>query len=186
MRTAEETRAAILDAARARFGRDGYAGTTLRAVTADVGVTAAMAIRYFGSKQALFAEAADVILDLPDLTDVPGDEIAAVLLPRFFTVWEDEGTFLALMRSAVTSEEAAEAMRRVFAAQVLPVFSTATPDHARERAGLVGSFLLGLALTRYVLGTPAVATLTREQVIAWAGPVLSQLLTGPAPAGKSA
>ena len=51
-----------------RFGADGYERTTLRAVAADVGVDPALVIRYFGSKQDLFAAAAEFTLDLPDLT----------------------------------------------------------------------------------------------------------------------
>src|SRR5690349_10339198 len=66
-RNADATRADILSAARARFGTDGYERTTLRAVAADVGVDAALVIRYFGSKQDLFAAAAEFTLDLPDL-----------------------------------------------------------------------------------------------------------------------
>jgi AcrR family transcriptional regulator len=58
-RNAIQTRADILAAARRRFGAEGYERTTLRAIAADVGVDAALVIHYFGSKQDLFAEAAD-------------------------------------------------------------------------------------------------------------------------------
>ena len=64
-RNAQETRADILAAARARFGAEGYERTTLRGVAADVGVDPALVIRYFGSKQDLFAAAAEFTLDLP-------------------------------------------------------------------------------------------------------------------------
>lgn len=49
-RNASQTRADILSAARRRFAAEGYEGTTLRAIAADVGVDAALVIRYFGSK----------------------------------------------------------------------------------------------------------------------------------------
>ncbi|HEX2401955.1 MAG TPA: helix-turn-helix domain-containing protein, partial [Mycobacterium sp.] len=75
-RNATQTRADILAAARVRFGSDGYERTTLRAVAADVGVDAALVIRYFGSKQELFAEAADFAIDLPDLTGLHPDDVA--------------------------------------------------------------------------------------------------------------
>jgi AcrR family transcriptional regulator len=65
-RNAAQTRADILDAARRRFGSDGYQSTTLRAVAADVGIDAALIIRYFGTKQKLFAEAAEFTINLPD------------------------------------------------------------------------------------------------------------------------
>jgi AcrR family transcriptional regulator len=182
-RNAQETRADILAAARLRFGADGYERTTLRAVAADVGVDAALVIRYFGSKQDLFAAAADFTLDLPDLTGMDPDDVAEALLPKFFAVWEDDSTFVALLRAAMTSATAADTMRGVFAMQVAPVLTAVAPDHAMQRAGLMGAFIIGLATTRYVLSNPAVAQLSHEELILWAGPVIRQLLVGPAPAG---
>jgi AcrR family transcriptional regulator len=181
-RNAAQTRADILTAARLRFGSDGYERTTLRAVAADVGVDAALVIRYFGSKQDLFAAAAEFTLDLPYLTDVAPDDVADALLPSFFAVWEDDTTFVALLRAAMTSPTAADTMRRIFAAQVAPTLTAVTPDHPAQRAGLMGAFVVGLATTRYVLANPAVADLSHDELIAWARPVIRQLLVGPAPA----
>ncbi|HEY6857644.1 MAG TPA: TetR family transcriptional regulator [Mycobacterium sp.] len=180
-RNASQTRADILSAARRRFGAEGYERTTLRAVAADVGVDAALVIRYFGSKQNLFAAAADFTIDLPDLSDVNPDEVAGILLPRFFAVWEEDETFLALLRAAMTSPVAADALRRVFAEQVAPKLITATPDHPIQRIGLMGAFVIGLATTRYVLLSSPVASLSREELSRWAAPVIRQLLVGPAP-----
>jgi AcrR family transcriptional regulator len=180
-RNATQTRADILAAARLRFGSDGYERTTLRAVAADVGIDPALVIRYFGSKQELFAAAAEFTLDLPDLTAVHPDDVADALLPSFFAVWEDDTTFVALLRAAMTSPTAADTMRRIFATQVAPKLATITPDNPAQRAGLMGAFVVGLAATRYVLANPAVADLSRDELIAWARPVISQLLVGPAP-----
>jgi AcrR family transcriptional regulator len=182
-RDAARTRAGLLAAARRRFGSDGYDRTTLRAIAADVGVDPALVIRYFGSKQELFAAVADLNLNLPDLTAVPPGRLAGALLARFFAVWEDDETFLALLRASMTSESVAETLRKVFAAQVVPAISAVVPDHPRERAGLVGAFIIGLATTRYALLSPGVAAMGQGQITAWATPVVEQLLTGPAPAG---
>ncbi|MEA5360572.1 TetR family transcriptional regulator [Amycolatopsis sp., V23-08] len=181
-RNAGATRGAILSAARDRFAADGYERTTLRMVAADVGVDPAMVIRYFGSKQGLFTAAADFSLDLPDLDGVAPADLGAEILPRFLAVWDHDSTFLALLRVAMTSPEAADKLRELFAAQVVPAFAKATPDHAPERAALLGSFLLGLATTRYVLATPGIATMPPDRLAAWAAPVIREILTGPAPA----
>lgn len=178
-RNAPQTRADILTAARLRFGSEGYQGTTLRAVASDVGVDPALIIRYFGSKQELFAEAAEFRLDLPDLSTVATDDVADVLLSRFFAVWEQDTTFLALLRAAMTSESAVERLRVVFATQVAPALAAVTPDHPAQRAGLMGAFVLGLATTRYVLANPAVATLSHDELIRFARPVIQQILLGP-------
>jgi AcrR family transcriptional regulator len=180
-RNATQTRADILAAARLRFGSDGYERTTLRAVAADVGVDPALVIRYFGSKQDLFAAAAEFTLDLPDLTAVHADGVADALLPSFFAVWEEDTTFVALLRAAMTSPAAADTMRRIFATQVAPKLAAVTPNHPAQRAGLMGAFVIGLATTRYVLANPAVAELSHDELISWARPVIRQLLVGPAP-----
>lgn len=180
-RNACKTRADLLSAARRRFGTEGYDRTTIRAIAADVGVDAALVLRYFGSKQELFAAAADLNLELPDLTAVAPGRLAGALLARFFAVWEDDETFLALLRASMTSERVAETLRQVFAAQAEPTLSAVVPDHPRERAGLVGAFIIGLATTRYALAAPGLAAMDRDQIIAWATPVVDQLLTGPAP-----
>jgi AcrR family transcriptional regulator len=180
-RNASQTRADILLAARRRFGAEGYERTTLRAVAADVGVDAALVIRYFGSKQDLFAAAADFSIDLPDMSGVDPDEVAGILLPQFFAVWEEDETFLALLRAAMTSPMAADTLRNVFAQQVAPKLITATPDNPVQRIGLMGAFVIGLATTRYILKNPPIATLSREELTRWAAPVIRQLLVGPAP-----
>jgi AcrR family transcriptional regulator len=181
-RNASQTQADILTAARRRFGASGYERTTLRAVAADVGVDPALVIRYFGSKQELFAAAVDFTIDLPDLSDVDPAEVAGILLPRFFAVWEENETFVALLRAATTSAIAAETLREVFAKQVAPKLLTAVPDHPLQRIGLMGSFVIGLATTRYVLENPPIATISRDELSRWAAPVIAQLLVGPAPA----
>ena len=61
-------RRAILAAARARFAAEGYERATVRAT--DAGIDASMVMRYFGSKEDLFAAAADIDLRLPSLKDV--------------------------------------------------------------------------------------------------------------------
>src|SRR5260370_38436231 len=99
---AQDTTADILAAARSRFGSDGYERTTLRAVAADVGVDAALVIRYFGSKQDLFAAASDFRIEIPDLYGEASEEISTLLFPRFFAVWEGDQTFLTLFGAPLT------------------------------------------------------------------------------------
>jgi AcrR family transcriptional regulator len=180
-RNAGQTQADILTAARRFFGANGYERTTLRAIAADVGVDAALVIRYFGSKQELFAAAVDFTIDLPDLSDVDPADVAGILLPRFFAVWEEDETFVALLRAATTSPIAAETLRDVFARQVAPKLLTAVPDHPMQRIGLMGAFVIGLATTRYVLANPPIANISRDELSRWAAPVIAQLLIGPAP-----
>ena len=52
-------RATILRAARKAFAREPYDAVTLRGVAADAGVSAALIVKYFGGKEALFERVAD-------------------------------------------------------------------------------------------------------------------------------
>ncbi len=179
-RNAAQTRADILSVARRRFATEGFEPTTLRAIAADVGVDAALVTRYFGSKQDLFATATEFRIDLPDLSAAGPDDIPSMLLPRYFAVWEDDQSFLALLRAAATSRIAANTLNQTLATHVAPTLRTATPDNPRQRIALTDAFVIGLAMTRSVLATP-IADLSREELSSWAGPVFRQLLVGPAP-----
>ena len=55
----EQTRRAILDAAIARFGRDGYRATSVADITRDAGLGGTVAYAYFPNKEALFLAAID-------------------------------------------------------------------------------------------------------------------------------
>ena len=48
---------------------------------------------------------------------------------------------------------------------------------AAQRAGLVASQMLGLALTRYLLRLPPVVALDRAAVIEWLGPSIQRYLS---------
>src|ERR1700759_3945481 len=180
-RNAAQTRADILAAARRRFAEEGFERTTLRAIAADVGVDAALVIRYFGSKQDLFATATDFRIELPDLTGADPDDIADMLLPRYSAVWEDDHTFLALLRAAMTSRIAADTLNETLATHVAPMLMGATPDNHMKRIAVTDAFVIGLAATRSGLANPPVADLTREELSRCAAPAFRQLLVGPAP-----
>ena len=94
-------------------------------------------------------------------------------------------TFLGLFRSAVTSDQAAVMLREFIADSILGTI--ARVSGLRERASdaetdyrisLVASQMLGLALTRLVLGLPAIAGASIEELAASVGPTVERYLTG--------
>jgi AcrR family transcriptional regulator len=177
------TRRAILAAARQSFAAHGYQATTIRGVAAAAGVDPSMVMRYYDSKAGLFRAAIDVDLHLPDLAGQPPQRLGEVLARHFVTRWEGrlaDDAITLLLRSAVARDDAAEQMRTIFAAQVLGAVESLagrSPETAR-RAGMVGSQLLGLALTRYVLRLPPVAAMDAPTLVATVAPVLQHYLTG--------
>ena len=180
-RDGQATRAAILDIARSQFGDHGFERTTIRSVASEAGVDPALVMHYFGSKAELFAAASRFDITFPDLSDVAPDRVADVLVPMFIGAWGPQGPFLPLLRAAATNRVAADALLQVFVDQVAPALSAVAPDHAAERAALVGSQLLGLAVARYILGVPPLAGMDDAQLIEWLRPVLAHYLADPAP-----
>jgi AcrR family transcriptional regulator len=179
-RGSETSKAAILAAARERFAREGYDRATIRAIAGDADIDPAMVMRYFGNKEKLFSAAADFDLRLPDLSAVPRSRVGGAFVAHFIERWEEDDTFMALLRAAVTNEAAAKRVRAVLAGQVAPVIAAISedPDRAGMRAGLVSSQILGMALCRYVLRLPPVVAMSRAEVVAWLGPTLQRYITG--------
>lgn len=174
----DRTRAAILVAARQLFAKQGYERTTVRDVAERAHIDPAMVIRYFGSKDGLFARAASIDLELPSPEAVDPNDIGQRLIEHFLEIWEGAGSkqgMAVLLRSAASNSFAAGKMREAFLAQVMP-FIAAVGDRASapRRAGLVSSQLLGLAVCRYVLRLPPVVALSRQEIIAALGPTLQR------------
>jgi AcrR family transcriptional regulator len=170
----------ILAAARERFAADGYERATIRAIAADARIDPSMVMRYFGNKEQLFADAAEFDLELPDLREVPQDQLGAEVAAHFLDRWERDEALVILLRVGVTNPAVAERMRTIFAAQLGPVVAATVkdPQDAPVRAGLVASQVLGLALCRYVLAFPPLVNMERQAVIDQIGPTLQRYLTG--------
>ena len=180
-RDGQTTRTTILDIARSQFGNHGFERTTIRSVASEAGVDPALVMHYFGSKAELFAAASRFDITFPDLSDVAPDRVADVLVPMFVGAWGPQGPFLPLLRAAATNPVAADALLQVFVDQVAPALAAVVPDQPAERAALVGSQLLGLAVARYILGVPPLAGMGDAQLIEWLRPVLAHYLADPAP-----
>src|ERR1700722_17132050 len=180
-RDGQATRTAILDTARSQFGSHGFERTTIRSVASAAGVDPALCMHYFGNKAGRFAAPSRFDTTFPALSGVAADRIADVVLPMFVAVWGPQGPFLPLLRAAATNRTAADALLEVFVGQVAPALAAVVPDRAPERAALVGSQLLGLAVARYILGVPPLTGMADAQLIDWLRPVLAHYLTDPAP-----
>jgi AcrR family transcriptional regulator len=182
-RRSDRTRSAILAAARERFAADGYERATIRAIAADANIDPSMVMRYYGTKERLFAAAAEFDLRLPDLAAVPRRRIGRVLTTHFLDRWEQDETLQLLLRTAATNQAAVDRMRAIFAGQLLPVVTALhpTPGEAAERAGLAAAQILGLALCRYVLRFPPVVAMDRDTLLDWVAPTIQRYLVGARP-----
>ncbi|MGZ4178874.1 MAG: TetR/AcrR family transcriptional regulator, partial [Solirubrobacteraceae bacterium] len=178
----EGTRRTILDAARSAFAARGYEQTTIRAVAAQAGIDASMVMRYFGSKAGLFAAAATIDLDPPDLGMAPARRRGEVLVRYFVSRWErdpSEDMLVFLLRTAVTNESVAEQLQTTFDRMIVAPLVALGYTDAERRAALIGSQLLGLGLCRYILRLQPLASLSNDEVVAGIAPTVQRYLTAP-------
>jgi AcrR family transcriptional regulator len=175
-RSSAETKAVILAAARERFAESGFERATIRAIAAHANIDPSMVMRYFGSKDQLFAAVADFDLDMPDLSGVDRDRVGARLVDHFMSRWERDEAMVVLLRSSTSNAAAAQRMREIFAGQLLPVIAKLNPVAPERRAGLIATQMLGLALCLHVLKVPPVIAMSRDEVVSWLGPTVQRYL----------
>jgi AcrR family transcriptional regulator len=180
-RSSERTKAAILSAAREKFAAVGYEAATIRAIAAAADIDPSMVMRYFGSKDQLFAAAAEFDLRFPDLAAVDANRVGEALVSHFLDRWEGDEALVLLLRTSTTNAEAAQRMQHIFATQLAPTVARLAPSDADKRASLIATQILGLALCRYVLKLPPIAHMPREDVVAWVGPTVQRYLRATSP-----
>jgi len=177
----QPTRDRILAAARRAFAADGYERTTVRLIAASAGCNPALVIRYYGSKEGLFAAAATFDLEIPDLSNVPTAKIGEYLVAHFLDRWErhlDNNELVTLLRASVNHDVARQRMARIFETQLShAVERISGAVRAPSRAALIASHMLGLGLTRYVLKLPAAVELNRDTIINSVGRTIQTYLT---------
>lgn len=176
------SKGAILTAARSQFMEGGYDRTTIRSIAAVAGTDPAMVIRYFGSKEALFREASQVDLHLPDLGGAGGEEAGLRLMQHFVWLWDDQtqdDRLKFLFRASVTNEQAASLMRRAFEEQILGALKGVVPDQPLRRAVMVATQLLGLAFCRHVIALEPLASTSVADLQRDFAPVLQRALFDP-------
>jgi AcrR family transcriptional regulator len=140
----------ILVAARRLFGEQGYERTTIRGIAEAAGSDPGLVMRYFGSKEQLFARAATIPADGP----IHGEpsEIAVQLTAALSEKLADEPTAaLAALRAMFSHPEAAQEVRTAMTAQQRQVAEQLPGDDAVLRAGVIGALTLGLVIGRHLI-----------------------------------
>ncbi|WP_214407580.1 TetR/AcrR family transcriptional regulator [Pseudonocardia lacus] len=180
-----DTRAQLLDAARAEFAERGFDGATVRAIAERAGVDAAMVNHWFGGKDALFTATLDIPVDPAVIVSdvLPGDPstLAWRIVPRFLHLWDATGggQMVTLVRSIAAHEAAARMMREFISRVVLNrIVRDVAPDRHELRASLAATQLIGLGMIRYVLKLEPLASADHATITAAVAPNLQRYLTG--------
>ncbi|WP_410609390.1 TetR/AcrR family transcriptional regulator [Amycolatopsis sp. lyj-109] len=181
----QDTRTALIEAARSVFAETGYDGATVRVIATRAGVDAAMVNHWFGSKEGLFAQA---VLELPfDPADVqkalrtgPDDELGERIVRTFITLWDGVGggVFVALIRSITGHEQAGHVLRDFFQRFFSALITSIGSDRVTLRMNLCATQMVGLGMVRYVAKFEPLATEDVEVLVRAIAPNLQRYLTG--------
>jgi AcrR family transcriptional regulator len=180
----EDTRAEILDAARSEFALKGYDASSLRAIARLAEVDPALVHHYFDGKAALFVEAMSLPVNPSFLIDAlvagPRERVGERLAATFFEIWDTpqgRERLVALIRSAVSHEDAARMLREFLArevfARVALSMDVPQPD---LRAGMAAAQMIGLAMMRYVIGFEPIVRASTDEIVALVAPTLQRYL----------
>jgi AcrR family transcriptional regulator len=187
----EDTRGAILTAARGEFASRGYDGTTMRGIARQAGVDARLVHHYFdGGKEEIFVAALDFPVRPQDVVDailLPGpDGVGERLVRMFLGIWDTpEGRVrMRAIFGAVAVNEAGARMIREFITRELlgRLAERLAVDRPALRATLAASHLVGIAMARIVLQVEPLASASIDEIAEFVAPTIQRYLTGADPA----
>ncbi len=172
MRNSLATRAALLEAAIRRFTRDGYDDVGMRDVAGDVGIDAALVVRYFGSKEQLFEAAIDACFDGEDFWEGDRADFGRRLADELVFGDKKPGKLkgLLIMLRSMGSAKAEEVVQRSCVQDFMqPLTDWLGGDDAPVRARMMAGVLMGMSIGREITGgnqtlTPAHCDLLRDRL----------------------
>jgi AcrR family transcriptional regulator len=187
----QDTREAILAAARKAFAERGFDQTSIRAIATSAGVDPALVHHYFGTKDELFLAVVQAPMDpatlLPQVVDGPLDELPERLVRTFVSVWDHPVTgtaALAIVRSGLQHDWSARILREFLTTRILRRVIGSVPIDPAEaplRGALVATQMIGLAMVRYVVKLEPLASADPETVVATVAPNVRRYLLEPLP-----
>jgi AcrR family transcriptional regulator len=186
----QDTREAILAAAREAFAGRGYDAASIRHIATSAGVDPALVHHYFGSKEQLFLAAMDAPIDpgsiIPAVLAAGRDGVGERLVRTLLTVWDSSagGAAIAFIRSAVSNELIARMMREFILARILRRVEKdldLPPGEGPMRTNLVATQLAGLIMVRYIIKVEPIASATPETIVALIAPTIQHYITAPLP-----
>jgi AcrR family transcriptional regulator len=181
---AVDTRGEILAAARRVFAEKGFDKATVRGIAREAKVDPALVHHYFATKEGMFAAAMRLPMTpddvIPLLLDGPREEIGERLVRLILTVTASPETrepMVALLRSAMTNEQAA-AMFREFITNAL-LFQVADRlgvPHLRIEAAF--GQMYGVIMGRYVIKLEPLASAGIDELVELLAPTIQRYFTG--------
>jgi AcrR family transcriptional regulator len=185
------TRKVILDAARARFAKDGFTNSTIRKIAADAGVDASLVMQYFGSKDDLFASVMNVgpntMSRVSDAFEGPVESLGERVTRAFLEVWDGDPQvsepLQALLRAAIGNAQATVQLRGLIQKRVIDDLSPRLRNSADMpiRIEIACSMLVGVIVGRQLVEIDALVRQDRDSLVAIIAPGIQAILVGRLP-----
>ncbi|WP_246795207.1 TetR family transcriptional regulator [Burkholderia perseverans] len=158
--SAAQSRERIAAAARLAFTRAGYDTIGVREIAAEAGIDAAMVPRLFGSKELLFTQIAADAFALEPVFEGPsdglGERVARYLLGPIEPAEPDSFDAFAFLLRSVGSPVAAPILAAALHADFIEALAARLDGPAAAaRAAMITAYVLGFAVLRAALGSPA-------------------------------
>jgi AcrR family transcriptional regulator len=168
----------ILDTATGLFLTAGYERTTIRAVASAADVDPGLVMHYFGSKQELFRRVINAA-PVPEVSGAHGQAAEQILSGLADRLASEPAASLALLRSMLTSPEAASAASAAIARYQAQVAQAIPTSDASLRAAIISAITLGITVSRHLIKSDELASADPAQVISLLRPCMLSLAAQP-------
>jgi len=183
---ASGSRQLVLDAARARFAKDGYAGATIRKIAADADVDASLVMQFFGSKEELFGAVMSItptaLSRFSEAFDGPRRSAGERVTRAFLELWDgdpqESEPLLAMLRAAISNEQATSQLREFLQSRITQALAPRLRDdnEATIHAAVVSSMLVGVIVGRRIVRVGSLADEDIESLIRVVSPGIQSVL----------
>ncbi len=141
---------------------------------------AGLVMHYFGSKQELFRRVIDAA-PIPEVSGASGQAAEQILATPAERLASEPVASLALLRSMLTSPEAASAASTAMARYQAQIAQAIPADDASLRAAIISAIILGIMVSRHLTKTDKLAAAAPAQVIRLLRPCMLSLAAPPLP-----
>ena len=146
-RDAERTRASLITAARTLFSTRGFANTGVRDIAELAGVNSSLVGRYFGSKQGLYRETLEQVLDITPLLQVDRRRFGETVVSLFLGAQDAPGPLAMLILSAVDPEAYATSVELLQKKAIEPLARWLGPPDGEGRAARLNILWSGFLIS---------------------------------------
>ncbi|MCG5215355.1 TetR/AcrR family transcriptional regulator [Streptosporangium soli] len=179
-----DTRGEILAAARRIFAEKGFDKATIRGIAREAAVDPALVHHYFDSKDGVFVAAMQLPMDpavvIPRVLEGPRDEVGERLVRMILTITSEPANrepILALMRTAMTNEQAVSMIREFISHAILGRVVAAL-GVSPLRMEVAFAQLFGVVMMRYIVELQPLASVGVEELVEVLAPTIQRYIDG--------